>query len=93
MVVFGFILLVLGLYMYVLGSGGTPVFIGIQGICNSSLGQTAQLIRNINEQCARVNTEAIAFSMSINIAYILIALGPVTSIVGALNLGRKHVEV
>ena len=83
----------LGLYIYVLCSDGTPVFVGIHELCNSSLGQTAQLIRNINEQCARVNTEAIAFSMSINIAYILIALGPVTSIVGALNLGRKHVEV
>lgn len=46
--------LALGLYIYVLGSGGTPVFVGIHELCNSSLGQTAQLIRNISEQCSRV---------------------------------------
>ena len=83
----------LGLYIYVLCSDGTPVFVGIHELCNSSLGQTAQLIRNISEQCSRVNTEAIAFSMSIDIVYVFIALGPVTTIVGTLNLGRKLVEV
>ena len=66
---------------------------GIHELCNSSLRQTAQFIRNISEQCSRVNTEAVAFSMSIDIAYVLIALRRVTTIVGALNLGRKHIEV
>jgi|GEM_PF-2877390 hypothetical protein len=31
--------------------------------------------------------------MSIDIAYVLIALRRVTTIVGALNLGRKYIEV
>ena len=83
----------LGLYIYVLGSGGTPVFVGIHELHNSSLGQTAQLIRNISEQCSRVDTEAVAFSMSIDIADVLITLRRVTIIVGALRLGRKHFEV
>jgi hypothetical protein len=83
--------LALGRYIYVLGSGRTPVFVGIHELCNSSLRQTAQL--NISEQYSRVNTEAVVFSMSIDIAYLLIALRRVTTIVGALNLGRKHIEV
>ena len=83
----------LGLYIFVLDSSGTPVFVWIHELCNSSLGRTAQLIRNIDEQCSRVNTEAVAFSMSVDIAYALIALRRVTTIVGALNLGRKHFEI
>lgn len=50
-------------------------------------------LRNISEQCSRVNTEAVVFSMSIDIKYILVALRRVTTIAGALNLGRKHFEV
>jgi len=60
--------LTLGRYIYVLGSGRTPVFVGIHELCNSSLRQTAQL--NISEQYSRVNTEAVVFSMSIDIAYL-----------------------
>ena len=48
--------LALGLYIYVLGSGGTPVFLGIHELCNSSLGQTVQLIRNINARLNPVKT-------------------------------------
>ena len=60
----------------------------IQEICNSSLGQAAQLITNIDEKCSRVDIEAGAFGISIDLGYALMALGPVTAIVGALNIRR-----
>lgn len=93
LILFGVVLLALGIYIYVLGSGGTPIFLIIQEICNSSLGQLTQLIANSDLQCSRVDVEAAAFGISIDLGYVLMALGPITAIVGALNVRGNHVEV
>ena len=54
---------------------------GGQEIRNSSLGQAEQLITNIDEKYSRVDIEAGAFGISIDLGYALMALGPVMAIV------------
>jgi hypothetical protein len=91
LVVFGLVLLALGIYIYILASGSNQVFPTIQQICDSSVGQAVRtIIPDGTATCQKINIEAQASYIGIELGYTLMIMGPVVSIAGGLTTGRKY---
>ena len=68
LVVFGVVLLALGMYIYILTSGLSQVFPIIQQICDSSVGQTMRtIIPDATATCQKINFEAQASLIGIEL--------------------------
>jgi len=79
----GIALVVFGL---VLASGSNQVFPIIQHICDSSVGQSVRtIIPDATATCQKINIEAQASYIGIELGYTLMIMGPVVSIAGGLT--------
>jgi hypothetical protein len=91
LVVFGVVLLALGMYIYLLASGSNEVLPIIQQICDSSVGQGARtIIPDATATCQKINVEAQASLIGIELGYTLMIMRPVVAIAGGLTTGRKY---
>jgi hypothetical protein len=91
LVVFGVVLLSLGIYIYILASGSNQVFPIIQRMCDSSVGQAVRnIIPDATATCQKIDIEAQASLIGVEFGYTLMILGPVVAIAGGLPTGRKY---
>ena len=91
LVVFGVVLLALGMYIYILASGSNEVLPIIQQICDSSVGQSVlTIIPDATATCQKINIEAQASLIGIELGYTLMIIGPVVSVAGGLTAKRKY---
>jgi hypothetical protein len=91
LVVFGLVLLALGIYIYILASGSNQVFPIIQQICDSSVGQAVRtIIPDATATCQKISIEAQASLIGIELGYTLKIIGPVVAIASGLTTGRKY---
>jgi hypothetical protein len=91
LVVFGVVLLALGIYIYILASGSSQVFPIIQQICDSSVGQAMRtIIPDATATCQKINIEAQASLIGIELGYTLMIIGPAVVVAGGLTTGRKY---
>jgi hypothetical protein len=91
LVVFGVVLLTLGMYIYILASGSNEVLPIIQQICDSSVGQGVRtIIPDATATCQKIDIEAQASLIGVEFGYTLMILGPVVAISGGLTTGRKY---
>ena len=91
LVVFGVVLLALGMYIYILASGSNEVLPIIQQICDSSIGQGVRtIIPDATATCQKINIEAQASLIGIELGYTLMIIGPVVSVAGGLTTKRKY---
>jgi hypothetical protein len=68
LVVFGVVLLALGMYIYILTSGSNEALHIIQQICDSSVGQTMRtIIPDTTATCQKINIEAQASLIGIEL--------------------------
>jgi hypothetical protein len=67
------------------------IFPIIQQMCDSSVGQAVQtIIPDATATCQKINIEAQASLIGIELGYTLIILGPVVAVAGGLTTGRKY---
>ena len=91
LVVFGLVLLALGIYIYILASGSNEVLPIIQQICDLSVGQGVRtIIPDATATCQKINIEAQASLIGIELGYTLMIIGPVVSVAGGLTTKRKY---
>jgi hypothetical protein len=83
--------LALGMYIYILASGSNEVLPIIQQICDSSVGQGVRtIIPDATATCQKINIEAQASLIGIELGYTLMIIGPVVSVAGGLTTKRKY---
>jgi hypothetical protein len=91
LVVFGVVLLSLGIYIYILASGSNQVFPIIQQMCDSSVGHAVRnIIPDATATCQKIDIEAQASLIGVEFGYTLMILGPIVAISGGLTTGRKY---
>jgi hypothetical protein len=90
LVVFGVVLLALGMYIYILAAGSNEVLPIIQQICDSSVGQGVRMLPDANATCQKINIEAQASLIGIELGYTLMIIGPIVSVAGGLTTKRKY---
>ena len=63
----------------------------IQQICDSSVGQAVRTIMpDATATCQKINIEAQASLIGIELGYTLMIIGPVIAVAGGLTTGRKY---
>jgi len=89
LVVLGVVMLITGIYIYVL-SAAAPLLLIFQGVCNSILGQTAAtFLPDASSTCSRVNGAAPIAQSAEGVSWVLMIVGPLMAGAGGLNLGRE----